>query len=256
MKSYSVKELAKLSGVTVRTLHHYDKIGLLKPLNRTEAGYRKYGEEELLRLQQILFYRELDFTLKEISEVLDDPDFDLLTALKEHKQNLLKKSRQLKNLAKIIDTTIKNLKNNSVMTNPKDLYEGMSPEMKGFRDEAVEKYGEKSIKRSENYLSTLSKDERMNLVNRQQQNMRDLAGMVHENPASEKVQEAISEHYQIIRMFWGTHGTEDPQLEGYRALGGLYMSDERFSMIDGKPNPEYVNFIVRVMSHFVDNFER
>ena len=67
MKNYSVKEVAKLSGVSIRTLHYYDKINLLKPLNRTEAGYRYYGEQELLRLQQILFYKELDFDLSDFT---------------------------------------------------------------------------------------------------------------------------------------------------------------------------------------------
>ena len=66
MIQYSVKDVTELSGVSVRTLHYYDKIGLLKPYNRTEAGYRYYCEKELLRLQQILFYKELDFSLKEI----------------------------------------------------------------------------------------------------------------------------------------------------------------------------------------------
>ena len=75
MKGYTVKQLAKVAGISVRTLHHYDVIGLLKPVARTEAGYRLYAEKELLRLQQILFYKELDFPLKEIIEILDNPDF-------------------------------------------------------------------------------------------------------------------------------------------------------------------------------------
>src|SRR5580693_1755938 len=86
--NYSVKQIARLAGVSVRTLHLYDQIGLLKPSVRTRAGYRQYGEPELLRLQQILFYRELDFPLKEIAEILNDPDFDLIRALAGHKQAL------------------------------------------------------------------------------------------------------------------------------------------------------------------------
>lgn len=80
MKEYSVKGLSKIAGVSVRTLHHYDKIGLLKPAIRTEARYRLYGENELLKLQQILFYKELDFSLNEIINILNDPDFDLMKA--------------------------------------------------------------------------------------------------------------------------------------------------------------------------------
>ena len=80
MTKYSVKQLSELAGVTVRTLHHYDRIGLLSPAQRSESGYRYYGRAELLRLQQILFYRELGFRLQEIGDILDDPSFDLLTA--------------------------------------------------------------------------------------------------------------------------------------------------------------------------------
>ena len=77
MTNYSVKQLSKLAGVTVKTLHHYDKIGLLKPAFRSRKGYRFYGREQLFTLQQILFYRELGFTLKEIDAIINDESFDL-----------------------------------------------------------------------------------------------------------------------------------------------------------------------------------
>src|SRR5688500_17485670 len=91
MERYSVKRLAALAGVSVRTLHLYDEIGLLKPSIRTEKKYRLYGRAELLRLQQILFYKEMDIPLKEIADILDDPQFDLLTALENHKKALKQK---------------------------------------------------------------------------------------------------------------------------------------------------------------------
>lgn len=107
MKNYGVKEVAKLSGASVRTLHHYDKIGLLKPANRTETGYRYYGEPRLLRLQQILFYRELGFPLKEIRKVLDAPGFDLVNALKNHKLDLEACRKRISSLLRTIYKTIK-----------------------------------------------------------------------------------------------------------------------------------------------------
>lgn len=88
MDKFSVNRLAKLAGVSVRTLHRYDGIGLLKPAIRAESKYRYYGKGELLRLQQILLYKEMDFTLAQIAEILGDPDFDLLKALGEHKRQL------------------------------------------------------------------------------------------------------------------------------------------------------------------------
>lgn len=79
----SVHELAQLSGVSVRTLHYYDHIGLLPPQGKTSAGYRQYGEAELARLQQILLYREMGLPLKKIRELLQQPDFDVTAALRE-----------------------------------------------------------------------------------------------------------------------------------------------------------------------------
>ena len=81
MAVYTVGQLARTAGVSVRTLHHYDHIGLLVPLSRTEAGYRLYKEQDLLRLQQILFFKELDLPLSEIRDILDDPEFDPVEAL-------------------------------------------------------------------------------------------------------------------------------------------------------------------------------
>lgn len=107
MGEYTVKELAKLAGVSVRTLHYYDQIGLLKPLIRTEAKYRFYGREELLRLQQILFYKELDFPLKEICEIMDNPEFDLLVALSNHKVALKAKQSRIKTLIDTVNKTTK-----------------------------------------------------------------------------------------------------------------------------------------------------
>src|SRR5690554_1303147 len=90
-----VKEVADLVGISVRTLHHYDEIGLLKPEKTTEAGYRLYSDDNLETLQQILFFRELDFPLKKIKEIIQSPSFDRLEALKLHRKMLLDKQNQL-----------------------------------------------------------------------------------------------------------------------------------------------------------------
>ena len=111
MKLYNVKNLSKLAGVSVRTLHIYDKMGLLKPAFRTESQYRVYGENELLRLQQILFYRELDLPLKEISEIINKPDFKILDALELHKKAMEDKKEKIDLMLNTIEKTIFKLKN-------------------------------------------------------------------------------------------------------------------------------------------------
>ena len=114
MKEYTVQQLAKLAGVTVRTLHHYDHIGLLKPSSRNSARYRFYGETELLRLQQILFFKELDFNLEDIARIIDSPGFDPVDALEAHRKELQNRAERLDALLETIDKTIKRLKGEKI----------------------------------------------------------------------------------------------------------------------------------------------
>ena len=103
-----IKEFARFTGVSVRTLHYYDEIGLLVPARVDKAtGYRYYDEQSLLRMQEILFYRELDFSLKSIEEILSSPNYDKTQALKEQKQLLILKKERLDNLISAIDGAMK-----------------------------------------------------------------------------------------------------------------------------------------------------
>src|SRR5215203_2244740 len=106
---YTVKELSDLAGVTVRTLHYYDEIALLKPPTVNDNGYRFYDEAALLRLQQILFYRELGVGLLQIRDILDSPSFDLVTALQSHRTELAQRIDRLQHLMHTVDSTIMHL---------------------------------------------------------------------------------------------------------------------------------------------------
>lgn len=103
----TIGSLARMSGVTVRTLRHYDALGLLSPLEVSEAGYRYYGENELLRLQKILLLKALDFPLKQIGEMLSDPHFDARDALEKQRALLLLRRDRLDRLAALIDSELK-----------------------------------------------------------------------------------------------------------------------------------------------------
>jgi MerR family transcriptional regulator, thiopeptide resistance regulator len=127
MSVYTVKQVAELSGVSVRALHHYDEIGLLKPATVGANGYRYYGRDELLRLQQILFHRELGFPLDEIRQVLRAPDFDRVAALRAHRQRLMGRIRHYRRLVRTLDATLATLEGDSEM-NDKAMYRGFSPE--------------------------------------------------------------------------------------------------------------------------------
>lgn len=248
MKQLTVKELAEAAGVTVRTLHVYDKLGLLKPSLRTEKNYRYYGRDELLRLQQILFYKELGLPLADIGEILDAPGFDLAEALESHKTVLQQKQADITSMIATIDKTILNLKGQMNMTH-EELYAGLPREQAAqWRKEAHEKWPEQ-VKHSEQMLMKMNKAEFDRLQADFKQTNERLAKLMHEDPASDVVQQEIAQHYQSILKFWGK---PEAAAEAYKGLGQLYVADERYCMTDGKPNAALARFLHDAMHHYAD----
>src|SRR4029079_12674145 len=123
--SYTVKQVAKMSGVSVRTLHFYDETGLLKPAFQGANSYRIYEEPQLLKLQQILFYRELGFELKQIKQILGREDFEVLAALKSHRELMQNKFARMRMLVETVDKTIKHLQGTEPMTS-EEMFAGFS----------------------------------------------------------------------------------------------------------------------------------
>jgi len=157
---YTVQQLASLANVTARTLHHYDHIGLLSPSEIGMNGYRYYGESELLRLQQILFFRELGIPLSEIKTMLDNPGFDIATALAEHRGVIELKRSRMDELITTIDHTISRIKNNISMDD-KDLYNGFSHEEgEKYAEEAKERWGNTdAYRQSQERVKNMTKDD-------------------------------------------------------------------------------------------------
>lgn len=251
MDNYSVKKLSKLAGVSVRTLHLYDKMGLLKPSVRTEARYRLYGEKELLRLQQILFYRELDFPLKEIGAILDDPEFDIVQALEGHKKALLARKERINTLVGTIEKTLVTLKNNT-MLQVEDLYEGINPEkVKAWRTEAMAKWGKETVLEAEENLRSFSKEEMDGLKTELNDNITArLTALMHTDPKGPEVQELIARRYQIILRLTGGQ-IKMEKLEYFRKLGELYVDDNRYTPVNGMPSMELALFIKEATDYYV-----
>lgn len=224
MNKFSVNELAILAGVSVRTLHHYDKINLLKPSVRAASGYRYYGEQELLRLQQILLYKELDFSLQQIKLLLDDSEFDLKHALQHHKQELQKRAERLNQLIQTVDSTIAQLKNNNNM-DYNQMYKGFDREqMEAYKKEASEKWGKENIDLSEQKILHMSVQDWDALKERGEYINQSLAAHMHLDPADVTVQELIQQHYILIGHYLNTL---TPDI--YRNLGTMYVEDKRFT---------------------------
>ena len=145
---YTVKQLSDLAEVSIRTLHHYDQIGLLPPSKVGTNGYRYYDEAALLRLQQILFYREIGLELKQIKDILDSPDFDLQAALRSHRGVLQEKVKRLQNLVHTVDNTLMHLAGEIDMSK-KQLFEAFSDEkQKDYEREVRLQWGPDSVNES------------------------------------------------------------------------------------------------------------
>lgn len=246
---YTVRQLAVISGVSIRTLHHYDAIGLLRPRTRSAAGYRFYGEQELLRLQQILLYRTQGMPLSDIQTLLNANDLDTITALSRHRELLLSRQSELGTMLATVDKTLAKLRGETDMSD-QELYEGFPTEAKQYREEAFQKYGKQAMEKSEAALKRLSAKQQQELQAEFVEVWETLASLVVEEVTSREVQTLIAKHYQLTRQFWGSAHDQDKQLQAYEGLGTLYIEDERFTAHKGQPRPALAKFMRDAIKHF------
>jgi DNA-binding transcriptional MerR regulator len=248
VKVYTVSQLAEMAGVSVRTLHHYDHIDLLKPSSRTAAGYRLYGERDLLRLQQILFFKELDFPLSEIRNVLDDPDFDQIEALENHRRLLQGRAERLTHLLRTIDKTIQRLTEDDMTMTDEELYEGFTKEqIERYKREAREMYDPELVAESERRVRSMSKAQWNAVKEEGDQVTRAIAEVADRAPDASEVQTLIARHHAWIEQFY----TASAEL--YRGLGQLYVEHEEFRAFYDKYRPGLADFMQAAMAYYADH---
>jgi DNA-binding transcriptional MerR regulator len=229
MATYTVKQLARLSGVSVRTLHHYDEIGLLRPAFTGENRYRYYGREELLRLQDILFHRELGVPLQEIALLLDATGRDRLTILSEHRERLRQRVERSRQLLHTIDRTIADLNGDGTMDD-NERFKGFSPEKQAEHEEwLVDRLGEaarKAIVSSGERFGALSPDEQRAALAEGGSAEDDLVGHFRAGriPGDPEIDPALARHRAWIGRMWGRQSTA----LSYAALGKLYADHPGF----------------------------
>jgi DNA-binding transcriptional MerR regulator len=161
---FTVKQLSKMAGITPRTLHYYDEINLLKPSRVGDNGYRYYGEEALLRLQQILLYRQLDLPLDDIRRILGRRDFDVLDALESHKDELRRRIARMQRLVNTVDDTILHLKGKKEMSTNQLFKAFTDEEQAEMEKEAMQLYGEASVKASSERWKRYPKAEQQRIL--------------------------------------------------------------------------------------------
>ncbi len=248
MKTYAVRQLAKLAGVSVRTLHHYDQIGLLQPTSRTAAGYRQYGEKDLLRLQQILFFKELDVPLSEIQAILDRPGFDQVKALQDHQVLLQQRADRLTRLVKTIEATIDQLSETNMSLTDADLYEGFSQEqIERYKQEARQRYDVKIVEESEQRVRKLSKQQWAAIKAEGDAVTKQIAGLMDKPIGDPRVQKAIARHHAWVGNFY----TVTPEI--YRGLGQLYVEHPEFRANYDKQRKDMADFMQAAMTYYCDH---
>ena len=244
---FTVKQLSKLAGVTPRTLHHYDAIGLLKPSRVGDNGYRYYGEESLLRLQQILFYRELDMPLEDIKKIMGRRDFDVLSALESHKDSLKKRIDRLNVLLSTVDNTINHLKGKRTMSQ-KGLFEGFNEaEQEVLADEAAQRWNAETVRASNKKWKSYSDAEKNKILAEGKAIYTDLAAVMSKGAASKEVQAIVARWHKHMQYFWSPN---DEQLLG---LADLYNDDPRFKANYENVHPGLAEFMREAVKVYVKN---
>ncbi|WP_010529200.1 MerR family transcriptional regulator [Lentibacillus jeotgali] len=216
-----VKGVAELVGISVRTLHHYDDIGLLKP-DTTDSGYRIYSEKNLETLQQILFFKKLGFPLKKIKEIINSPSFDREEALEIQRRMLLEERSRLDNMIATIDKTIQHVKGGTPM-NDQEKFEGFDFSKNPYEQEARERWGDKAVDESNAKIDKMSNEEKEAMGKEFDRIYRDLAAIRHKSPDSDEAQEAIKVWYDYLNKI-GNYS-----LDAFKGLGQMYVDDERFT---------------------------
>ncbi|RSD25509.1 MerR family transcriptional regulator [Mesobacillus subterraneus] len=252
---YKVKEVAAITGVSVRTLHHYDRIGLLEPEGITSSGYRLYSERDLERMQQILFFKEMDLSLQEIKEILERPDFDRHDTLRKHKDLLLAKKKRLEEMIQTVDKTLRSMERGYKMAD-KDLFKGfdmteIEEHQKKYSEEAKQKYGKKAVEKVEERTSGYSPEDWGDIQAKTEEiYKRIIAGMEH-GPENPEVQRAVADWRQSI-----TDHYYDCTLEIYRGLGDLYVNDPRFTKNIDKYQTGLAAFFKDAIHFYCDQQEK
>ncbi len=251
MKRYTVKQVGKLSGVTVRTLHFYDEIGLLKPAYYGDNGYRYYEKDQLLTLQQILFYRELNVPLEQIKAILATPGFDRLRALKAHRARLENEVKRHRQLLRTIDGTIAELEGAKTMAS-EEMFSGFSPEkQKQYEKDLVDRFGpgvQTKIDESKQRVKGWTKADFEAATERWNAFLESLGVLARDGKAADsaEVQALIPEHRAWLEQYW------TPVRESYIGLGRLYADHPDFRKQFDAVEPGLADFCAEAMRVYAE----
>jgi DNA-binding transcriptional MerR regulator len=246
---FTVKQLSNLAGITPRTLHYYDEIGLLRPSMVGDNGYRYYGEESLFRLQQIMLYRELDMPLERIKKIMGRRDFDVVDALEKHRHDLRKRIDQLERLVQTVDDTILHMKGKKMMSQ-KQLFQAFSEEEQArYEKEAMEMYDPAVVKESNRKWRSYSAADKQRIAEEGNAVYQGFLDAMPKGAASPEAQQCVAAWRKHMDYFW------TPNKEQMLGLADLYNEDPRFKANYDKIDPRLAEFVREAVRIYVDRLK-
>ncbi len=241
----TVKQLSKLAGISPRTLHYYDEIGLLHPSQIGSNGYRYYDDNCVLRLQQILLYRELDLPLEQIKKITSQPAYDNVAALINHKQALQKRITRLKKLVETVEDTIQFIQGDKTMSK-KQLFAALSQEdQEKMEEEALQMYDPQVVKDSHRNWKNYNKLEQDRILAEGNEIYQAIVDTMEQGAKSLQVQAQIARWHHHIEYFWS------PNAEQLLGLADLYNYDPRFKANFDKFDPHLAEFMREAVAEYV-----
>ncbi|MBM7694505.1 DNA-binding transcriptional MerR regulator [Peribacillus deserti] len=240
---YTVQKLGRLAGISTRALRYYDEIGILKPARINSSGYRIYGVKEVDRLQQILFYRELEISLERIKAIMNDPSFDLNEALKAHREQLLDKRKQLDLIIANVEKTIASSEGRMIMSD-KEKFEGFKQKMiedneNKYGNEIRGKYGNKTVDKANEKVMNMAQEDHEEAGRLAEEIKAALAeARKTGDPSSETAQKAAELHKQWLMFYWSEYNKE-----AHADLAQMYVDDERFRKYYDEKHPGTAEFL-------------
>jgi len=242
--TYTIRKLADLAGVSTRTLHYYDQLGLLKPESRSANGYRHYDEKAAVRLQQIMFFRELGFSLDEVKKIMMRPDFNVLEALQSHRTMLMKKADRMAELLATVDKTISNLKGQAKMP-IKEYYQGFSDEqVEKYRQEVRQRWGNRALEESEARVLKMGREKFAALQAEGGLIFKAISDNMSKGFDSAEVQKHIAGWRQWLENF-ATYSEE-----AVLGLGQAYSQHPEFASFFRRYHEDLPEFLTKAIEHY------
>jgi DNA-binding transcriptional MerR regulator len=247
---FTVKQLSNLAGITPRTLHYYDEIGLLKPSRVGDNGYRYYGDEAILRLQQVLLYRELGIPLDDIKTIMGRQGYDVLSALESHKEKLKNRIGQMQRLVNTVDDTILYLKGKKEMSEIQLFEPFKEARQVEFEKEAMQMYDPDVVKASNRKWKSYTKEEKQRIGEEGNAAYLAIVAAIPSGPESDAAQAGVELWRRHMDYFW------TPAMDQLLGLAQLYNEDPRFKANFDKVDPRLAAFMLEAVTVYVNRLKQ